>query len=119
MDTKKIVEFKGNSYQVNFPNNREYVKIQNLKSLLASNYDSLEYNGPEAMFAQAIVDAESHLSVMCPDLVKSLNKPFGELSLIESREIVTMYTQEVRPWYNELLNFVFGVNKKDEEQKES
>lgn len=118
MNTEKVIEFKGTSYKITFPNNRQYVKIQNLKSILSSTYDSLEMNGPESMFAQAIIDTEAHLSVMCPDLVNSLNKTFGELSLIETKEIVEMYTSQVRPWYNELLNFVFGVNKEVEKIEE-
>lgn len=117
MEQTKIVQFKGNSFTVSLPNNRQYVQIQNLKTSLASNYDSLEYNGPEGMFAQSIVDAESHLHFMCPDLIRSLNKSFSELSLIESRELVELYAKEIRPWYNEFLNFVFKINKEDDKQE--
>lgn len=116
MITSKVITFQEKSFTVNFPNNRQYVTIQNLKASLASNYDSLQYNGAEGSFAETIVDMESHLTILCPDLIKSLNKVIGELSLIETKQLVEIYVNEVRPWYNECLNFVFGVNK--EESKE-
>lgn len=113
MQNEIKVEYNGQTFEVKFPNNREYVKIQNLKTILASNYESLQYIGSEGSFAEMIVDTEAHLTVMCPKLVKSLNVPIGDLSLIDMKALTALYAEKIRPWYNECLNFVFGVNKQE------
>ena len=112
MQNEIEVDYNGQTFEVKFPNNREYVRIQNLKSILASNYESLQYIGTEGSFAEMIVDAEAHLTVMCPKLVKSLNVPIGDLSLVDMKTLTALYAEKIRPWYNECLNFIFGVDKK-------
>ncbi len=110
---EKTFTVKENTYTAKFPNNKEYVQIQNNKARLASHYDQLQFLGAEGDYATLLVDAEAHLSVICPNLMKDLAKPFGELNFEEGREIVNVYTNEIRPWYNGVLNFIFGVNKEE------
>lgn len=118
MNEKTLVfNFKENTYSIEFPNNRQYIAIQNLKATLASNYDSLGFMGAETQFAELLVDTQAHLTILCPSLLKDLNKPFGELDLITTKEISECYVQQFRPWYNNWMNALFGVveeKKKDE-----
>lgn len=102
------------TYEVNFPTTGQYIAIQNLKGSLASNYDALKFQGAESQYAETLVDAIAHFSVLCPKMVESLAKPIQDLDMIQSKEIVEVYTNQFRSWYNEGLNFVFQVNKKDE-----
>mgnify|MGYP000635614151 CR=1 FL=1 len=114
---QKSLQFSinGTTFEIQFPNNEQYLRIQNKKLLLSPNYDALSYIGAEGEWAHNLVDVEAHLSVLCPDFIKSLSKKFGELSLIEGRELVEAYSEQFRPWYNEWMNFIFSASKKADE----
>lgn len=108
-----IFEINEKSYPLVFPNNRQYIAIQNQKAVIASQYAELKYMGAESQFAEQLVDAIAHLSVLAPDLLNDLNKPILDLGLKEGRELVKAYTDSFRPWYNANLDYIFGVNKED------
>lgn len=109
----KTFTVKDNNYQITFPNNKQYVQIQNMKVMLCPTIDVLGSIGSEGSFAESLVDAEAHFTVLCPSFVKDLAKPFGELSLEEGLEIVQIYANDIRPWYNEVMNFIFKANKEE------
>jgi len=112
---EKVLKFtvRDVTYDINFPTNREFIRIQNLKISLASNIDAFKFGGAESSYAEVLVEVESHLSVLCPKLIKDLNKNFGDLTLAEGREITLVYSDVFRPWYNYWLNFVFQANKEE------
>lgn len=118
MDFQKTLNFtiEGNSYVINFPTNRQYIAIQNLKAAYASNYAEFQYMGAEPSYAGVLVDAAAHLTILCPQLVENLNKPILDLDLLQGKKLVDCYNDQFRPWYNSTLNFVFGVTKDDKKE---
>lgn len=107
------IKLKENSYEISFPTTGEYIAIQNLKSSLASNYDTLNVDA-ESQWAKTLVNVSAHFMILCPKMIEDLTKPIMELSMIESMEIVKVYTEQFRDWYNEGLNFVFKANKQND-----
>lgn len=107
MNKQLNFEVKGHTFTATFPTTNNYLKIHNLKASLSPHYDALLYMGTESSFATIVVDTIAHLTVMCPELVKSLQKPMSELELSELVELSEVYSSKVRPWYNELMNFIF------------
>lgn len=112
----KVLPFKvkDSTYEINFPNNRQFIAIQNLKSVLAPNYETLGFMGAESEWAQSLVEVEAHLTILCPQLIKDLSIKFGDLTLLEGKEIVQCYADQFRPWYNEWLNFIFKSTKEED-----
>ena len=104
----KVLE---NTYTVEFPDNGQYLRIQNMKIVISPAYDSLRSVGDQGGYAELLTDMEAHFSVLCPDLIKSLGKPIPKLSMTEGRELVKAYTEQFEPWYQEQLGIVFEVNK--------
>lgn len=111
-------EFGGKTYTVNFPNNRQYIQIHNNKATYANHYAELRFMGAESQYAESLVDTFSHLQVLIPELIKDLTKGFLDLTLVEGVQLVNAYGIQIRPWYNENLNFIFGVNKEDDSKED-
>lgn len=119
MNKKLTFELKEHTFSIEFPNNRQYVAIHNMKAMLSPQYESLQYMGAESEFATVIVDAVSHLSVLCPDIIKSLQVlSLMDLDMKATQELVKVYTEKIRPWYNEWLNDLFEVPKAVKVEKE-
>ena len=113
---KKTLVFKvaETSFNITFPNNRQFVQIQNAKATLSSNYDLLGQMDAESALAQKLVDVEAYLTILCPDFIKSLTKSFGELSMEEGQKLIVAFNDQFLPWYNENLALIFNANKTDE-----
>lgn len=104
------------NYEISFPNNRQYIAIQNAKATLASQYAELKFMGAEAEFAELLVDTIAHLQILAPDLIKDMNVSMLDLDLMKGRELSIAYAKQFRPWYNQNLNFIFEVNKDEPEE---
>lgn len=113
LSSKLTIEVNGYNYQVEFPNNKQFIAIQDAKAMLAKNYDSFKYMGVEASYAESLIDMQAHFSILCPQLIKDLAKPIGDLNMLEGWELVKVYNNEFRSWYNKLLDFVFKTDKAD------
>lgn len=109
------IEVEGRQFTVNFPTNRQYIAIQNLRVQMASQYDQLQYMGAESSYAQVLTDAIAHLRVLCPELTKALKKDILDLELREGMVWVDVYTKQLRPWYSKVLDFVFKASRPEEE----
>jgi len=114
--TTKIV-FREKEYEITFPNNRQYIEIHSLKSKLSPRYQELGYSGIESGYAQQLVDTISHFKILCPDLEKTINVPMNDLSLEDGLELVGIYTKQFRPWYDDLLSFIFKPKVEDVKEK--
>ena len=112
---KLQLKVKEQSYEITFPNNSQYLRIQNLKSVISPSYEVLSQQGEEGNWALLITDMQAHFMVLCPELVKSLAKPIEQLTMLEGRELVELYTKQFQPWYNECMNVVFSTNKEETE----
>lgn len=109
------IEVEGRQFTVNFPTNRQYIAIQNLRVQMASQYDQLQYMGAESSYAQVLTDAIAHLRVLCPELTRALKKDILDLELKEGMVWVDVYTKQLRPWYSKVLDFVFKASRPEEE----
>jgi hypothetical protein len=118
MNRQLNFEFVGHTYSMTFPNTGQYLKIHNLKASLAPSYDLLETMGAESEFSNQIVDAASHLTVLCPELVGNLKKPIIELDLEHTIKLVQVYNSIIRPWYNSVMNELFTAQSTAEKLKE-
>lgn len=113
MSVNKTTTFKfgGKDYKVNFPNNRQYIAIHNLKAQIAPQCAELRFMGAESNFAELLVDTIAHLRIMCPDLNGEINKDPLDLELVEGRTLTQAYTDQINKWYQDNLKFIFDVNK--------
>lgn len=114
LSRSKQLPFQGKTYSVSFPNNRQFIEIQTMKLALSSQYEGLQFSGVEGGYAQTLIDAISHLRVLCPELEKDLNKNILDLTMEEGLLLVELYNKEFRPWYDELMAFVFKINKTEQ-----
>ena len=120
MNFENVLNFKINdkTFIINFPTNRQYIDIHNTKAILASQYAEFKFMGAESSYAEVLVDTIAHLQILCPDLIKSLNRDLLDLDLQKRRELTVAYNSQFRPWYNENLNYIFGVGKNEETEDE-
>lgn len=113
----KQLEINGNLYEVQFPNNGQFVRIQNLKSVISPSYESLYGQGEQGNWAQLTTDMEAHFTVLCPKLIQDLAKPIPKLSMLEGRQLIEVYSKQFLPWYNDCLDLIFSANKEVDETK--
>lgn len=109
-------EFQEHSYSMEFPNNQQYLTIHNLKASLLPQYDLLETMGSESSYATVLADAIAHFTVLSPKLIEDLNKPISQLPMEIGVELVGVYSEIVRPWYNDWLNLLFKPKETIEEK---
>lgn len=118
IDTLQL-KFKEKSYTINFPNNGEYLRIQNMKPIISPSYDILRQVGTDGMYAEVITDMIAHFTILCPKLVSDLAKPISELSMSEGKELLSIYNDQFKPWFDKCLSIVFGANKEEVKEVKS
>ena len=119
----KELEFKvkGNVYKIKFPNVGEYIDIQTMKMSLSRNqYGSMERAFlPSMQRALNMVDIESILTVLCPDLVKNLvPEGFSKLGLKDYKELEGAYSEQIVPWWKEIED-IFTPEKEEKKTEDS
>lgn len=112
-------KFEDREYEINFPSNAQYIKIQNLIPHLADRVSDMKYNGPEGQLGELLVDCSAHLSVLAPKFMDDLKVPLldDDCPFAVGLAVTTLYSAEIRPWYNKVMNFLFDANKKEEKKK--
>lgn len=108
------IEIGGNRYQVKFPKNRDFLKIENEKNRLSnSDYSSLVYRADNSGFlAKLIIDTISTFSVLIPNLEKDLNiKSYLDLDLIQQNLLTTTYLEQYLPWYQSWIELLSNPSK--------
>lgn len=124
MNENLIIRFKGKNYDVRYPRIGEYRTIQAMKQTLSLNtYGGMTHsNLIAAEEALDMIDLESYLTVLCPDLVSDLKCSFSELGLLDYKELKEVFKDKFIPWWNkieELLRPQPKLNKvADEEAKQ-
>lgn len=105
------IEVKGRSYEINFPTIGQYREIESRKNILSlGSYVNMSKQSTIAgNKALDIIDIESYLSVLAPDLMKDLGRPFSELTFEELNDIDSAYKNKFIPWYNQWFDKI--VNK--------
>ena len=104
-DPIKTLDFKFNekNFTINFPNTGELMELSILKAKLSDgNYNAISNTDLlEDKLAQFSIDTVSHLTIMCPDLLKHLNvKSYLDLDLVDMKRLISVYVKSILPWMN-------------------
>ena len=109
MQKNLVFNVKGNSYNIEFPTVGQFQTIESLKQVLSKGmYSSLiQTNTVSSNQALDMIDIESYLSVLCPDLIKSLKcDSFSNLGVIDYLELKKAYDEQFVPWWNGLMSII-------------
>jgi len=113
LQKQKQIIIEGNSYNIEFPNVGQYLDIENMKMMLTNNTYSalLQSRLRTAYFAIDLVDAISVMYILIPGLRKDLNvKNYNELDTFMAKKIVKVYQEQIKPWYDELMNDLLDLD---------
>lgn len=113
LQKQKQIIIEGNTYSIEFPNVGQYLDIENMKMMLTNNTYSalLQSRLRTAYFAIDLVDAISVMYVLIPGLRKDLNvKNYNELDTFMAKKIVKVYQEQIKPWYDELMNDLLDLD---------
>lgn len=118
--TREIsLKLKENSYPVKFPNQGQFLDIENLKMVLSNGmYGALQTaRTTDSELALDLIDAEAYFSVLIPDLVKDLKvKTFRELDLMDSIEVRNAFVDQLLPFINGWRKAIKELTQKKEEK---
>ena len=105
---------------VNFPNVGQMIDIESMKQSLTGNrYGSMASSGIASMYlALDIVDTIAFLTICVPDIAKYYNiTDYSSLSSDKINTYVTVYKEQILPWYNKILMELRGITDDSEETK--
>ena len=118
--TKKLVFSDGREFIVDFPKVGQFLQITSLKNALTDNQyaEMVRGNLQGFDFMLDIVDMIASFSTLIPELRKQLDvKSYGELDLIEAKKLVQVYSEQYRPWYNEIMKSVYEYGQEDKKDE--
>lgn len=113
--TEKEFSIQNNDYKVTFPNNGQFIGIEQLKvQLTGETYNTISQSTDNAgLLAKYTVDMIAFFSVCCPQLKKDLKvDSFSELDMMSSKKLLKVYIDEILPWMQEWLT---AINANDDE----
>jgi len=108
-----IFKVKGKEYPINFPTVGQYYDIEASKQILGKGfYNSIiQSNLVSASYAADMIDIESFLSVLCPQLMDDLKcKSFKDLGIKDYLELKKAYEEQFVPWWNDVMK-LFNTKK--------
>ncbi len=100
--TQKIT-YKGTEYELKFPNTGQLMDLSLMKAELSNGNYNIIANMPALAdnLAQFSIDTICHLTVLCPELLKSLNvKTYSEMELVDMKALIQIYIKDILPWMN-------------------
>jgi hypothetical protein len=113
-----VLQLKGNSYTIEFPNVGKFQSIETMKQVLSRGmYSSIiSMNTVSSIEMLDMVDIESYLTVLCPKLIKDLKcNSFSDLGLEDYLELKKVYQATFIPWWNMIIELL-NPRKKEEEE---
>lgn len=117
----KLIDFKNNSYTINFPNVGQLQDIEAFKITYSNGrYVDLMNSGLK-MHEQMldITDAVSYLSVLCPTLMKDLGvKSWRSLDPFMAKELVKCYKNDFIPWFKPILEDLYKFDEPEIEESD-
>ena len=109
MNDQLNFKVKGNEYTIKFPNVGNFRRIESLKQALSNGmYSSMVGTFTDAAQKAAdMVDIESYLTVLCPEILKDLKcESFSDLGLVDFMELQTAYKEQFVPWWRKIMEEV-------------
>lgn len=120
IERSKKITIGEKSFIVNFPNVGQMIDIESMKQSLTGNrYGSMASSGIASMYlALDIVDTIAFLTICVPDIAKYYNiTDYSGLSSDKINTYVTVYKEQILPWYNKILMELRGITDDSEETK--
>lgn len=123
----KLIEFKENSYTVNFPNVGQLQDIEAFKMMYSNGRYVDMVNSGLKIHEQLLdmTDAIAYLSTLCPKLMDDLKiKSWRSLDAFLAKELITCYKKQFIPWFKPLLEDLYRFDEvdledgKDDQKKE-
>lgn len=113
--TREIeIKILANTYKVNFPKTGQLIRIQTNKLLLGNGvYQDLLVASSDALYVRFLIDSIATFQILIPQLSKDLTVDIMELDLMQSKEIVSAYTDQYLPWYNKWTKLVQGDDQEE------
>lgn len=109
MDRKIVLNVKGNSYTIEFPNVGRFQSVETAKQVISKGMYTSLLSTPthSAIEVLDMIDMEACFSVLCPNLLKELKcKSFGDLDIADYKELKTVYIDQFLPWWNQILEML-------------
>lgn len=120
IERSKKITIGEKSFIVNFPNVGQMIDIESMKQSLTGNrYGSMASSGIASMYlALDIVDTIAFLTICVPDIARYYNiTDYSSLSSDKINTYVTVYKEQILPWYNKILMELRGITDDSEETK--
>lgn len=114
MDRQLELIVKGNKYITEFPNVGVYQNIETMKQIVSKGmYASLmSVNTQNASSALDMIDMESYLTILFPQLIKDLKcQGFSDLGLEDYMELREIYVEKFIPWWRDILEILQNKKK--------
>lgn len=112
--TERVKKFSigEKSFVVGFPNVGQLIDLESLKQALTSNrYGVMAASGVASMYyALDMVDAIAFFQVCVPEVAKYYNiKNYTSLEPEKISDLVKVYQDEIRPWFDNIMNELKNV----------
>ena len=94
-----------NTYTINLPSVGQFYDIEVSKQVLGKGFYAsiVSTSTAGAQHAADMIDIESHLSVLCPDLLKHLQcESFKDLGIVDYNHIKETYIKDFIPWWKQI-----------------
>jgi hypothetical protein len=115
MDRQIVLRVKGNSYPIEFPNIGKFQMIETMKQIVSKGmYQALlQTSTISSIEVLDMIDLESYLTVLAPQLIKDLKcDSFGDLDIEDYQELKKCYKEQLVPWWNGIIDLLSPQNKK-------
>jgi hypothetical protein len=110
LPSKKItIKLFDNSYEIQFPKNKELIKLERMKiEWSGGNQTQMLYGAASAGLASVLIEALCTFTVLVPKLIEDLQgvKTLFDLDPHESRELLDQYEKVYYPWFSEWMNII-------------
>jgi hypothetical protein len=117
---EKVIEIKGNSYKLSFPNNRGFIAIYSRKAALSKEmYDVLKYGlDANSRYVALLIDAIATLENIMPEqFFKDINlQSIIDGDVIAGAELVTIYRDNIQDWFDQWIEAIGSVLKSKDVQ---
>jgi hypothetical protein len=120
MIKSKLINYKENSYTINFPSVGQIQDIESFKiSFSNGRYVDMASSGLRIhSLTLDITDAVSYFAILCPTMLKDLDiKNWRALDPFVAKELVSVYKKEFIPWFRPLLEDLYKYDE-DESKEE-
>ena len=111
---EKKITIGSRNFIVKFPNVGQLIDLESLKLAMTNNrYGNMAASGIASMYeALDMVDAIAFYTIVVPEVAKYYNiDNFSNAQIDNVSELVKVYLQDIKPWFNETMKELKNVSK--------